>query len=177
MSTLMEDRLAAALRARAEQVGPEDLGRLEVPETSHRSWRPALAVLAAAAAVAAVAVPLATRGSDDAQPAPPATSSTPTPSAVATPFDETSRAEGDVDGDGADDLVRTDGEGLVRVDFADGSRAELQQPMGAAIEGLAEVGTPGLAVVLGIDSGDERPAHVLRWVDGRLVEVDPGTTH
>ncbi len=91
---------------------------------------------------------------------------------MATPFDETSRAEGDVDGDGADDLVRTDGEGLVRVDFADGSRAELQQPMGAAIEGLAEVGTPGLAVVLGIDSGDERPAHVLRWVDGRLEEVD-----
>ncbi len=142
-----------------------------MPETSRRPWRPVLAGLAAAATVAAVAVPLATGGSDEERPAPPATSSTPSPSAVATPFDETSRARGDVDGDGAADLVRTDQEGLVRVDLADGSSAELQQPLGSSIEGLAEVGTQGLAIVLGIDSGDERPAHVLRWVDGRLEEV------
>ena len=175
MSTLIEDRLAAALRARAEQVAPEDLRPLEVPETTRRPWRPVLAGLAAAATVAAVAVPLATGGSDEDRPAPPASSSTPSPSpsAVATPFDETSRAEGDVDGDGAADLVRTDQEGLVRVDLADGSRAELQQPLGSSIEGLAEMGVPGLAVVVGIDSGDERPAHVLRWVDGALEEVDP----
>ncbi len=171
MSTLLEDRLAAALQARAELVAPEDLRPLAVPETSRRPWRPVLAGLAAAATVAAVAVPLATGGSDEERPAPPATSSTPSPSAVATPFDETSRARGDVDGDGAADLVRTDQEGLVRVDLADGSSAELQQPLGSSIEGLAEVGTQGLAIVLGIDSGDERPAHVLRWVDGRLEEV------
>jgi hypothetical protein len=170
MSTLTEDRLAAALRARAEQVGPEDLGPLEVPGTAHRSWRPALAVLAAAAAVVAVTVPLATRGSDDTRPAPPATV-TPSPSVVATPFAETSRAVGDVDGDGADDLVRSDEAGLVRVDLADGSFAELQQPRGATVDGLAEVDTPGLAIVIGIDSGDERPARVLRWVDGGLEEV------
>lgn len=173
MSTLIEDRLTAALRARAEQVGQEDLGLLELPATSRRSWRPVLAGLAAAATVAAVAVPLALQGSDDARPAPPASSATSSPSTVATPFTETSRAEGDVDGDGADDLVRTDESGLVRVDLANGRRAELQQPLGSSIEGLAEMGTPGLAVVVGIDSGDERPAHVLRWVDGGLEEVAP----
>lgn len=172
MSTLIEDRLAAALQARAETVGPEDLRPLVVPETRRRSWPPVLAGLAAAATVAAVAVPLATGGSDEDRPAPPASSATPSPSAVATPFDETTRAEGDVDGDGAADLVRTDQEGLVRVDLADGSSVELQQPVGAGLEGLAEVGAPGLAIVLGIDSGDERPAQVLRWVDGQLEEVD-----
>jgi hypothetical protein len=171
MSTLLEDRLAAALQARAAQVAPEDLRPLEVPETTRRPWRPVLAGLAAAAAVVAVAVPLVTEGPDDDRPAPPVTSPSPSPSAVAGPFTETSRARGDVDGDGAADLVRTDAEGLVRVDLADGSSAELQQPPGAGVDGLAEVGTPGLAIVLGIDSGDERPAHVLRWVDGQLEEV------
>lgn len=171
MSTLLEDRLAAALQARAEQVAPQDLRPLEVPEASRFRWRPVLAGLAAAATVAAVAVPLATGGPDEERPAPPATSSTPSPSAVATPFDETSRARGDVDGDGAADLVRTDQEGLVRVDLADGSVAELEQPPGSSVDGLAEVDTPGLAVVIGIDSGDERPVHVLRWVDGGLEEV------
>jgi hypothetical protein len=175
MSTLIEDRLAAALQARADQVAPEDLRPLEVPETTRRPWRPVLAGLAAAAAVAAVAVPLARGGADEDQPTPPATSTTPSPSpsVVASPFVETSRAEGDVDGDGAADVVRTDEQGMVRIDLADGSRAELQQPLGSSIEGLAELGPPGLAVVLGIDSGDERPAHVLRWVDGRLEEVQP----
>ena len=60
MSTLMEDRLAAALRARAEQVQPEDLRPVDVPvrplRDSRRPRRTAvLAGLAAAACAAAVA--------------------------------------------------------------------------------------------------------------------------
>ena len=64
MSTQLEDRLGAALRARAEQVQPEDLGPVEMPHRGALPWRPVLLGLAAAAAVAAVVLPFATGGPD-----------------------------------------------------------------------------------------------------------------
>lgn len=174
MSTLMEDRLTDALRARAEQVAPEDLRPLAVPSSPSHSWKPWVAGLAAAAAVAAVVVPLETRGGDDVHRPAPAVSTSPSPSAVpsAVPFAEVDRARGDVDGDGEPDLVRTDEEGLLRVDLAVGTRLELRQPYGTTIDGLADVGEAGLAIVLGIDSGDEQPVRVLHWVDGALEPLD-----
>ena len=101
MSTQMEDRLGAALRARAEQVQPEDLGPVEVPEQGALPWRPVLLGLAAAAAVAAVVLPFAVGGpSGEPQPAPPAG-----PGLV-----EPDVNRQDVDGDGRLDNVSIDWE-------------------------------------------------------------------
>lgn len=73
----LEDRLSAALSARAEQVQAEDLTPATPPETVtflRRRTRPALYALAAAAAVAVVATAVVTSGTDTAEPGPAAPS-------------------------------------------------------------------------------------------------------
>lgn len=142
MSTLMEDRLAAALRARADQVQPEDLQPLAVPVASLEARRGraarrrrtvALAGLAAAACAAAVAgqLLLGDQGGNEApQPAAP-TEPRPTSSNERT----LAAAATDVDGDGTEDaaaIVRTDGSLVLRVDLASGDRVEA--PVRAGVE-------------------------------------------
>lgn len=105
MSTLMEDRLAAALRAKADQVQPEDLRPLDVPVTPlrRRPRAPWVLGLAAAACAAAVAAPFVV--GDD-------VSREPAPSEPSVPTDPTEVPEAavvlraDVDGDGERDAVR-----------------------------------------------------------------------
>ena len=65
MSTGLEDRLTAALHARAELVQPEGIGHAAPqPRTPARHWRrPAVVALVAAAAAAAVAAAGRPRGS------------------------------------------------------------------------------------------------------------------
>lgn len=160
MSTLMEDRLTAALQARADQVQPEDLRPLDVPTVRRLPKRPFWGVLAAAAATAAILVPLAFDGGESARPAP-------------APSTEQASFRGDVDGDGTDDLVRLDRSNLLRVDLAVGARIESQLDSGAELMGLADLGVSGLAVVLDAGGG-VGDAAVLRVVDGDLFPVSTG---
>ena len=113
MSTLMEDRLTAALRARAELVQPEDLAPLDVPVTSLGARRTrtarrrriaALAGLAAAACTAAVAGPLLLGGTGPDEAPAPAGPTEPQPtSSTERPLHV---LEVDVDGDGTLDDAR-----------------------------------------------------------------------
>jgi hypothetical protein len=123
MSTLMEDRLGAALRARADQVQPEDLRPLDhaVPVTPLRRHKPLLLGLAAAACAAAIAVPFVVGTDKTTQPSP----------APAGPSDPAEVVEvvlrADVDGDGAPDDVRlgyADGDSRYKVvvDLASGDK-------------------------------------------------------
>jgi hypothetical protein len=144
MSTLMEDRLTAALRARADLVQPEDLRPVDVPAVSLEARRGraarrrrlvVLAGLAAAACAAVVAGPLLlsdTGGNGSPQPAGPTeprpTSSTQRPQPGLT---------ADVDGDGQDDEVQLSGpQGQsyeVRVAFAGGDQAGLDLTFGPSL--------------------------------------------
>jgi hypothetical protein len=110
MSTEIEDRLTAALGARAEQVTTADLPPLVVPEATVVPFvrRPLVWAVAAAACVA-LAVPFAVskldRGGDNISPAPSPT----TPAASLT---------GDLDGDGTDETVTIDDHGKLSVVLA-----------------------------------------------------------
>jgi hypothetical protein len=189
MSTLMEDRLTAALRARADLVQPEDLRPVDVPVVSLEARRGraarrrrmvVLAGLAAAACTAAVAGPLLlnhTGGNGSPQPAGP-TEPQPTSS--------TQRPEpglsADVDGDGrADDvrLVRVDGGGfMVVVDRATGERAVANAPVfdpGPLVSAGDLGGSPGDELVLPVtDEPSVLPA-VYTWMgdDGLVLGAYP----
>lgn len=122
-NTLLEDRLAAALAARAHQVDEHDLAAAQIPGPAHRHR--GLIMLAAAACTAlVVAVPYTIAQLDDSPPPRPPTSvppepTPPTPSATGPrpssswPIVRTERA--DVDGDGTQEMVR------LRVEPSDGS--------------------------------------------------------
>lgn len=122
MSSRIEDRLAAALEARADLVTPEDLRPVAVPPVRSRAPRAAVLLLAAAAVSAAVAAPFALHGRTGSAPPPGPAGS---PSAVessqgATPTGPTEprtirdlrpvqgpdTVRADLDGDGRRDLVR-----------------------------------------------------------------------
>ncbi len=105
MSTALEDRLTAALHARAELVQPEDLGHQTLrPATRTPLWRrPAVVALVAAAAVVAVSVPLVLRGDHTGEHPLPATNGIPQP---------VHALSGDVDGDGKPDRLRAEGSTL-----------------------------------------------------------------
>jgi hypothetical protein len=113
MSTEIEDRLTAALGARAEQVTTADLPALVVPEATVVPFlrRPVVWGLAAAACIA-LAVPFAVnnhdRHTDNISPAPSPTSD-PTPGATLT---------GDLDGDGTNETVSIDEHGTLSVVLA-----------------------------------------------------------
>ena len=113
MSTSTEERLSAALAARAEQVRPEDLGPIESPPAApRRSWGPY--ALAAAALAAVVASPFVVDGlQPDPAPAPapatqlPSPSTSPSPKATKSAGRVVTRHQtADVDGDGRADQVR-----------------------------------------------------------------------
>ena len=117
-ATRTEDRLVAALQARADQVRPEDLTPLVTPEPARSRPRWGTYALAAAAIAAVVAAPLAVdalRSTSAPQPGPaaPTASTAPSPSADASPTEaaapkgklHTVRGSADVDGDGQPDAV------------------------------------------------------------------------
>lgn len=180
MSTLMEDRLSAALRARADQVQPEDLRPVDVPVASVEARRDrgarrrrrtvVLAGLAAAACAAAVAGPLLLGSTDDTGSPQPAGPSEPRPtSSTERPL---GTAAADVDGDGRADqasLVRVDGGGFVLVvERATGERAVANAPAsdpGALVSAGDLGGRRGEELVLQlIDDPSVLPA-VYTWTD------------
>lgn len=182
MSTWMEDRLTAALRARADQVQPEDLRPVDVPvvplhDRRRRRRTAALAALAVAACAGAVAGPLvlgSTDGSGSPDPAGPSeplpTSSTERPgSGIAV----------DVDGDGRTDTARLaeeEARALLVVALGSGDRAVV--PVRASAPDATPVtagdlgGTPGEELVVPVsDDPSDLPA-VYTWLDGEgLVEA------
>ena len=118
MSTEIEDRLTAALGARAEQVTAADLPPLVVPGATVVPFvrRPLVWAVAAAACVA-LAVPFVVenldRGGDNISPAPSPDATTPT-------FFGASLT-GDLDGDGTDETVSIDEHGIISVVLASSS--------------------------------------------------------
>lgn len=177
----LEERLRAALRARGDLVGSEDLrpARLPAPAPAATWWRrPELYLAVAAVVVVLLAIPLVAlglAGTDDDAPEP---AGTPTPGRTSGDVSATDRMEADVDGDGTVDEVRVLAEmtqsggdvfHLVSVTFADGvtrswyagsdpaelaDAIDLDQDVGGR-EVLVEVGTePTTLVVLGAGVGD-----------------------
>ena len=119
-ATRTADRLVAALRARAEQVRPEDLTPFVTPEPVRRRPRWGVYALAAAAIAAVVAAPFAVdalRSTSAPEPGPagPSASTVPSPSSDASAEPtrpaapkgrlHTARGTADVDGDGRPDAV------------------------------------------------------------------------
>jgi hypothetical protein len=162
MSTLMEDRLSAALRARADQVQPEDLRPLDhaVPVTPLRRRTPLLLGLAAAACAAAIAFPFVVGTDATTEPAP-----------APAPAQTVSRA--DVDGDGALDDVRVgyaDGDARYKVvvDLASGDKVVTggetgQQPDLFVGDDLDSNGTQ--EVLLRVSDDPSVLPHVYTWMD------------
>ena len=177
MSTTLEERLAAALEARADLVGADDLHGgpppLPEPQPEHPRWRkPVVLAAAAAAVVAAVAVPVALqRTSSGPDPArEPTGEPTPSPSVDAselparegpgTGWPVEARTRADLDGDGTPDVVR------LRVDPAvpdtDAARVEAElssdpeaRPWGLVPKGGLTWGFVPQAVEMDGDPGDE----------------------
>jgi hypothetical protein len=169
MSTHLEDRLTAALTARADLVQPEDLGSLAPPAATY-SLRRSTALLAAASVVIAgtiAAVLLTSRNDDRPEPAKP----------LPDGYAEIGRATGDVDGDGRDDLVRLarrESSASLVVDLATAERLTKTLPAGGLPElvGLADVGTPARVIVT--RHPGERKDFTLAvhaFDEGRLVQV------
>ncbi|MGN6578124.1 MAG: hypothetical protein ACTHKG_20825 [Nocardioides sp.] len=162
MSTPTEDRLRAALHARAEQVQPADLRPLELPRERRGARRPLALGLVAAAAAAVVVVLLAQgTGSPDRTPPPPADSASPSPS-------PREGASMDVDGDGGPDRVHLDfdestGQFTVRVDLFTGETLEAN--------GVSAV-PPELLTGFDLDSDTAAEVAVRAGVDpGQLPDV------
>ncbi|WP_151083792.1 hypothetical protein [Nocardioides cynanchi] len=142
MSTQIEDRLTAALTARADLVQPEDLRHLTLPAPqSPPAWRrPAVLALVAAAAAAAIAVPVLLKGDHRTdRPLPPSTG-------IPTPVQSLS---GDVDGDGRPDRLRTSGQTLTVTLAADPSHPiTTSVPHLAGLIGFADTGGPAHGILV-----------------------------
>lgn len=166
MNTALEDRLGAALSARAEQVRATDLRPDGVPLAVRARWRRPGMVLAAAAVAALVATPLVVR---DAIRSP----------HQALPAGTARQVTGDIDGDGHPDVVRLLGSGVVRVTLSgSGDQVAAQLPAGSRLVGVAGIGVPGQAIVGTVPQATgmrsrESDATVLRLSGGRLVQVRP----
>lgn len=199
MSTL-EDRLTAALAARADLVQPEDL-RPADPPVQPRSWaRPVLYGLAAAACAAAIALPfvLGGGGSDDPDIAPATQTPSESPSAPATPTPAgdwpvvDSWRSLDVDGDGAKDQLVTQNasgeeisleEWRVQVRFASGSVATypVGEHFSVNLVDPVDVDGDGADEILLYNGEEERELMVLRHdgvggLTGLRIPDDPGLT-
>lgn len=158
MSTLMEDRLAAALRARAEQVQPEDLVPLDVVEAPRRLHRRRTGTLVALSGLAAAASAVAVTGSlllvgpgADESTQPESPTQPPSPSSTERTLHE---LETDVDGDGALDaarIVRGDRSLDLVVDLRTGGRLVARLPgevMGPLLDSGDLGGGPGAEIVI-----------------------------
>src|SRR5262249_31164405 len=110
-----EDRLTAALKARAELVQPEGLQHVTPPEPASSRWRRPVVVALIAAACLAVAVPLVRmdKGDDDGPtvhiPMPPTKEVLPQGPFTAPEPKLTDQLTGDVDGDGRPDHITASG--------------------------------------------------------------------
>jgi hypothetical protein len=198
--TTIEDRLTAALAARADQVRPEDLHGTPPEARPSLLRRPATYVLAAAACAAAVSAPFLLGGGpgEDAPDIPPATQSpTPTPNGDQVPGGDWTDVYSyprayDVDGDGASDevVVRTEGEEKLppgrrrmEVNLSSGGQAAVILDYDTydltAIEPVELDGEPG-DEILYYRGTEPREIGVLDLVDGALVDLevpgDPGLT-
>jgi hypothetical protein len=188
----IEDRLAAALRARTELVQPEDLRPLEQP-AARPVWfrRPATYALVAAACAAAIAVPFIVNGDRDGKSDPGPSTDGPSPTASAdgegADWPVVDRLRTDLDGDGAPDLVRMrnlEGDLLpgplrIEAELSDGGEVFtiLRDP------GLSFYLSPGpnasddsdAGVIVSREvsvPGDPPEVTVLTLVDGELVEAE-----
>jgi hypothetical protein len=148
MSNGIEDRLTAALAARAELVTADDLRPLEVPDRPRGPRARVVIALAAAAAAVAIAVPFAIAriGGDHADRGPvgppptqpSATQTTEQPEQPTDAGDVIARQRADVDGDGRPDDVRVivtarrggGSEGVVEVTLASGETGSASWPVG-----------------------------------------------
>lgn len=197
MSSTIEDRLVAALDARAELVTPQDLRPLEVPTARHRHARAGVLLLAAAATVAVVATPFVLKGgggvspeqgpagppsvgvSKPAEPEPTEPSDTPT---VPTDAVLVGRQRADVDGDGRPDRVRLllhsanpddPAEGSVEVTLAAGGTSVAEVPFGypGPLKPAFDINGDGREQVLlsHTEGGDAAPLLVYTWQESGLV--------
>jgi hypothetical protein len=195
MSSAIEDRLTAALEARAELVTAEDLRPLEVPDRA-RSLRPGVAIaLAAAAAAIVVAAPFVigrindgdasptTNGQGTTGPQPTTPTVTQTSDAGQSDFVVADRQHADVDGDGQPDDVRMlldskpDGlaVGLVDVTLATGATGSAPVPLGYPPHLLPAFDISGDGheqVLLSFTAGgDEAQLLVYTWFSDSLVQA------
>ena len=148
MSTALENRLTAALRARADLVQPEDLQHLTLPSPRSPRWRrPAVVALVAAAAAVAIAVPVVLKAEQSSDRVGP-TSRIPSP---------VTALSGDVDGDGRPDRVEVlDGQLRLTLAADPGHTrvANLSNTGGVGLIGFANVGGPGQGIVVaGVGGG------------------------
>jgi hypothetical protein len=178
----VEDRLTAALHARAGQVTHDDLTTLLVPGP-RRSRRPAWVATGVAAAVAAalVVVPLVVDdGGSEPQPAP-APSPSPSPIEPAQARDE---VRVDLTGDGEDDRVWIAGSRL-RVDLSTGTSGDSPVADGSRLlPPVTDAGTRHPVVVALAPAGADGPSLTVTFRRDALVvgeappslALAPGTT-
>ena len=192
MSSTMEDRLVAALEARAALVTPEDLGPVRVPDPPKVRGRGVVVLLAAAACAAAVAAPFALGGGggeSDIEPggSPSVTPSQepPEPAVPATPGKIVDRQRADVDGDGrpdrvllvVDDKVEAQATGAVEIYLATGETGAAALPVAYPPTLLPpyDINGDGQEQLLLTQTagGDESSLLVYSWYDGELVQLRP----
>jgi hypothetical protein len=151
MSSVLEDRLTAALQARAELVHSDELHHVLPPASAPARLRrrPAVVALVAAACVVAVVVPLASRDHHTTeQPLELDHRWPPAPDHQVPDVTLTDQLSGDVDGDGLPDRIRVSGQTLTVTLAADpGHPLTRSTPDLQGLVGLAAVGGPGQAVV------------------------------
>lgn len=173
MSSTLEDRLTAALHARADLVQPEDL-RESAPPAPFRLRR-STALLAAASVVIAGTIAAVWLTNDEGKPEP----AKPMPDG----YVEVDRLTGDVDGDGRDDLVRLGrlrdevrlpSAPLLVADLATDRRTAVKLDAGPvpALVGLADVGVPGHGIVTKRPRPDGFELSVHAMETGRLAKVE-----
>jgi len=200
MNTVLEDRLRAALNARADQFRPEDLRPAEVPQTRYTSWRGrGYGLLAAAAGAAVVSAPFvlnrAPEGGSNLAPAAPQSSTTTTHQPKSSPKPAVQvptktmplrvyhRQQTDVDGEGTPDQVRLLARSDRQGDFSDVT-LQVRLSSGGTVETkfqpswlpglLAPIdinGDGGSEIMTRAEGGDSDQLSVFTFSGGRLVEA------
>ncbi len=201
MNRAIEDRLVAALEARAELVTADDLAPVEVPDRPRRPPRSAVLLLVAAASAAVIATPFLVGDGGGVSPEPgPAgspwagvtepdepTESTPPSDAPTEQRDAivTGRQRADLDGDGAPDQVRVlfyalsteePADGAVEVSLATGVTSAAALPFGYPPDLLPafDINGDGREQLLmrHSEGGDSAKLLVYTWHEGGLVRAE-----